>query len=335
MPSRSSASAAAHARWSSEPVADEDELRGAARGLAQDVAAARHALAGEAIRAGQGRELLAGQRERDRSAGVLDRERPGRGRLVRVARPDERQVRDRAERRVVLDRLVGRPVLAEPDRVVGPDVDEVQPRQGGQPDRAAHVVAERQERRAVGDEPAVIGDAVGRAAHPVLADPEAEVAPGLVGAEVRLALDVGQVRLRQVGRAAEELGEPRRQRLDRVLARVARRDLGPGLVGLEVGVPVRRAAPGRSGAGTRARRPGRPRRRPRVAPPTRRPSPRRRGSRHGTGRARRPARRTSGPGPSRRPPSSGGPRRGRAASRAPSGCRACSGCRSRCASGRR
>ena len=93
---------------------------------------------------------------------VLDRERPGRRRLVGVARPDEPQVRDRPERGVVLDRLVGRPVLAEPDRIVGPDVDDVQTGERSEPDRAAHVVAEGQERRAVRDEPAVIGDPVGR-----------------------------------------------------------------------------------------------------------------------------------------------------------------------------
>ena len=68
------------------------------------------------------------------------------------------------------------------------------------------------------------------AAHGVLADAEAQVAAGLVGAEVRLALDVGQVRLRQVRRAAEQLGHGAAQRLDRVLAGVAGGDLGARLV---------------------------------------------------------------------------------------------------------
>jgi hypothetical protein len=63
----------------------------------------------------------------DGSSSALDRERPGRGSLVRVAGPDEPQVRDRPQRGVVLDRLVGRAVLAEPDRVVRPDVDDVEP----------------------------------------------------------------------------------------------------------------------------------------------------------------------------------------------------------------
>ena len=170
----------------------------------------------------------------------------------------------------------------------------------------------------------------------VLADPEAQVPAGLVGAEVRLALDVGQVRLGQVGGAAEQLGQPRRERLDRVLAGVAGRDLGAGLVRLEVRVPAVGQAPGRSGGGTRAPRPGRPPRSARTAHSQsvdQRLAGRDRRAEVVARRVR--ARRTSGPGPSRRPPWSGGPRRVRAASRAPSGCRACSGCRSRCASGRR
>ena len=86
----------------------------------------------------------------------LGRQRPGRDRLVPVAGPDEPQVRDRAQRRVVLDRLVRGAVLAQADGVVRPDVGHVQPGQGGQADGAAHVVAEGQERGAVREEPAVV-----------------------------------------------------------------------------------------------------------------------------------------------------------------------------------
>jgi hypothetical protein len=104
---------------------DQDHLgRLAATRLAQDVAAPPQALARLLGRARERRQLLAGQREADRAGRIvgrtLDREGPRRDRLVRVARPDEPQVRDRPEGGVVLDRLVGRSVLAEPDRVVGP-----------------------------------------------------------------------------------------------------------------------------------------------------------------------------------------------------------------------
>ena len=79
---------------------------------------------------------------------ALDRQRPGRGGLVGVAGSHEPQVGDGAQGRVMLDGLVGRAVLAEPDRVVGPDVDDVDAGQRRQADRPAHVVAEGQERRA-------------------------------------------------------------------------------------------------------------------------------------------------------------------------------------------
>jgi hypothetical protein len=55
----------------------------------------------------------------------LDAAAPGGGRLVGVARPDDVQVGDGPQRGHVLDRLVSGAVLAERDRVVGPDVDDL------------------------------------------------------------------------------------------------------------------------------------------------------------------------------------------------------------------
>ena len=54
--------------------------------------------------------------------GVLEDGPPGDGRLVGVGGADDVEAGDRAQRGEVLDRLVGRAVLAEADRVVGPDV---------------------------------------------------------------------------------------------------------------------------------------------------------------------------------------------------------------------
>ena len=71
----------------------------------------------------------------------------------------------------------------------------------------------------------MVGDAVGGAAHAVLADAEAQVPAGLVGAELRLALDVGQVRLGQVRGPAEQLRHRTGEGVDRVLRGVAGRDL--------------------------------------------------------------------------------------------------------------
>ena len=93
---------------------------------------------------------------------------------------------------------------------------------------------------AYGQEPAVVGDAVDDAAHRVLADAEAEVAPGVIRLEVvvPVRLDVGEVGFGQVGRAAEQLGQRGGEQLDRVLARVAGRNLGPVVPDREARVPA-------------------------------------------------------------------------------------------------
>ena len=97
--------------------------------------------------------------------GVLEDRLPGGHGLVGVRRADDVQAGDRAQRGEVLDRLVGRAVLAEADRVVGPHVGDRQLHQRRQPDRGAHVVGEDQERAAVDAGAAVQRDAVHDRAH--------------------------------------------------------------------------------------------------------------------------------------------------------------------------
>src|SRR5690606_13957200 len=77
---------------------------------------------------------------------------------------------------------------------------------------------------------AVEGQAVRDRAHRVLAHAEADDAAAHVAARHGpLARDVGEVRARQVGRAAEEAGERPRYGVQRRLGRLARRDLAAGL----------------------------------------------------------------------------------------------------------
>ena len=84
---------------------------------------------------------------------------------------------DRAQRREVLDGLVRRAVLAQRDGVVREDPRDVQPHERRQADRAAHVVGELQERRAVRADDAAVGrHPVDGRAHRVLADAEEDVA---------------------------------------------------------------------------------------------------------------------------------------------------------------
>ena len=163
------------------------------------------------------RDVLPGQ-DQSRPAGRCGEDGlPGGGGLVGVGGPHHVEPRDRAQCGEVLDRLVGRAVLAEADGVVGPDVGDREPHQRRQPDRRAHVVGEGQERGAEDAGAAVDGDAVEDRAHGVLADAEVEhpsrervCLPHAGGAarrgERRGALDRGVVGLGEVGRSTPQLG---------------------------------------------------------------------------------------------------------------------------------
>ncbi len=85
--------------------------------------------------------------------------------------------------RQMLHRLVGGAVLAHADAVVGEDADGAEMRQRRQSDGRAHVVGEDQERGPIGNNPAVIGHAVHRRAHRVLAHAEMDVASRPIGIE--------------------------------------------------------------------------------------------------------------------------------------------------------
>ena len=210
---------------------DERERRGLLLG---DVAALEHAFA-----ARLGRDLveqrhgLAREREQRGAVAAVERGDEGARGLLGVRRADHVEVRDDAERRDGLDRLVRRSVFADADAVVREDVDDRQVAERGEADRGAAVVGEDQERGAARAEDAVRRDAVQDRAHAVLADAEADVAPGAVsGLEVVVAglevADVVERRAVEIGAAADEQRVLLGQRLEHVLAGLARRDLGVG-----------------------------------------------------------------------------------------------------------
>src|SRR6185436_5120115 len=119
---------------------------------------------------------------------------------VRVSGPDEPEVRYRAQRSVVLDRLVRGAVLAEADRVVRPGPDDGKVPESRQADGRAHVVREDEERRAVGlDDAAVEGKPVDDRAHPVLPDAKGDIAARMGGREDARSLELGLRGLDQVG----------------------------------------------------------------------------------------------------------------------------------------
>src|SRR3954454_12569007 len=110
----------------------------------------------------------------------------------------------------MFDRLVSRAVLAEADRVMGPDVDNGQLHQRYQPYRRPHVVAEDQECAAVGPQATVQVDAVHDRAHGMFPDPEMQDSavrvpwehPGLpvAGQEALLTFWCGVVGFGQISR---------------------------------------------------------------------------------------------------------------------------------------
>ena len=107
--------------------------------------------------------------------GAVDGHPPRLGDLVRVARTDHVETGDRAQSREVLDRLVGGAVLAEPDGVVGEDVDHRELHQRREPDGGLRVVGEGE---VGGPQGPQLGqrEAVGDRRGLVLPDPEVELA---------------------------------------------------------------------------------------------------------------------------------------------------------------
>ena len=196
----------------SEPVPIRISSGLAAVGVAQHVGAALDRVVGDRRRvrasAGPGARARAPSGARSARARSCQAERG----LVGVGRADHVELRHRPQPGELLDRLVRRAVLAEPDRVVRVDEDRRQLHQRGEPDRAAHVVARRSGRsRRSARKPCSV-EAVDDRAHRVLADAEVEVAarrsrrrstspPSSIQC---------QRRGRQVGRAADQLRAPAR-----------------------------------------------------------------------------------------------------------------------------
>ena len=186
---------------------DEQHARDA-RTVGQDVGPAGDLLGRVTGGLEQHRQLLAGEGQCSGAAPSLQRHAPGRSGLVAIGRADENQVGDGPQRRQLLDRLVGGAVLADPDRVVGPDVDDRQAHHCRQPHRWAHVVGEDQEGAAVGKQTAVQGHSIENGTHRVLPHTKTEVAPsGAITLEVSEALEQRDVGGGQVGRAADECGQ--------------------------------------------------------------------------------------------------------------------------------
>ena len=280
-------------------------------------------------------QLLPRQRQHARPRRILKRQLPALGGLDGIAGPIDREIGNDAQRRQVFHRLMGRAVLAQPDRVMRHHVDDALLHQRREADRGAAVVGEDQEGAAIGNDAAMQRHAVHRRRHAMFADAVIDVTAAVVGRVQRLeVLRLRVVRAGQVGRAAHRFRHRGVDHVERVLRGIAGGERGRRLGQiLLVGLRWRRrtlpAACPRRGAGTppsAARHP---------APVSRLRGRQRRGLRP---RASRPA----GPWERRRARAASPAPRGRrrfppdpAASHARTRCRPWSGRRSRSPCGRR
>ena len=95
---------------------------------------------------------------------------------------------------------------------------------------ATQVIAEREERCNEWDQTTVIRDAIRNRSHCVLAHAVANVAPRLGSGELATTMNVGEVRLREVGAAADQLWKHSTERGDTRLADIARWRIATNLV---------------------------------------------------------------------------------------------------------
>ena len=201
--------------------ADQDQV-GLPRGrVAQDVGAALDRVVGHGVGVQHG-QALAAEREGHRRVGLVEREAPCQGGLVRTRRADHVQVRGGAQMRELLDRLVRRAVLAQPDRIVGEHDDRRQVHDRRQPHRPLHVVGEVEEGGAERAQ-AVQVEPVHHRAHAVLAHAVVDVARvEVVAADRAAVVDQRERRGLQVRRAADQVRHPGGRPLDHLARGLAR-----------------------------------------------------------------------------------------------------------------
>ncbi len=147
-----------------------------------------------------------------------------------------------------LDGLMGGTVLAQRNRIVGVDEDRLDTHERGEPYGVTGVIGEHQECPAIGEEPAVQGEAVHDGRHGELAHAIINVvAVGRGAGERPRSGPVGAVRFRQIRRASQELrqeGGVGVQAAARCLARSHPRVLAAGLAGGPLGRDPRILAAG-------------------------------------------------------------------------------------------
>src|SRR6266436_5902422 len=129
----------------------------------------------------------------------LQRAIPGFGGLDRICWSENQKIRNRPQRCEVLDWLMCRTILSQSDRVMRHHMDDAYTHQSRYPDCGPAVICKSQKCSAIGNEPAVEGDAVHRGSHCVLANAIVNVTAIQQAASYRLLrLAVGEVRMSEI-----------------------------------------------------------------------------------------------------------------------------------------
>ena len=193
----------------------QDDIR-SAFGVDQDISALADTVLGLGSGLGENRDALTGQHHGSRQRVLLLEEvAVGFGGLEGIGRANDLKLRDSAEGSKVLNRLVGRAILADGDGVVRPHVQVRNLHEGGQTNGGTLVVGEHEEGAAERTGVGAQQDAVGNAAHGELAHAEVQLTTELVAdrpllggalsrSEGGSALEVGLVGATEVGGAAPE-----------------------------------------------------------------------------------------------------------------------------------
>ena len=105
---------------------------------------------------------------------------PALGGFHGIGGPEDQQVRNGAQGRQMLDRLMRRAVFAEADRIMRHHIDGAHAHQRRKPDRRPAVIGEDQEGAAIGNDAAMQRHAVHRRRHAVLADAVMDIAAGKI-----------------------------------------------------------------------------------------------------------------------------------------------------------
>ena len=135
-------------------------------------------------------DALPGQDQRHRAITGFNRDPPGDGRLVRIAWANDDQLRHRAQRGKLFDRLMRWTVLSERNAVVRENIDHPQLHQRRQPNRWPHIVRENEKRRGERNDATMRRQPIRDGSHAMLAHTEVQVASAITPAAARRSLQV-------------------------------------------------------------------------------------------------------------------------------------------------